>query len=320
MVATIEATPQPDHSPPRVQILIDGLAGTTVVVYRYDGQGGPVPVRQTEDGIQRLTAGGAVVYDYEVQHNSTTQYTAVPDGSLSTFIASGYVTLAVSRPWLIHPGVPSFSRPVNLASVGGNTFGSSAVGYAVSERATPIVSGDGVRKAPASDLGLYTLTEADGLGLVNLFADDAPLLLQIPNAGARLAYRWISVGDISESAPLRPDDEARTWAFPILVIDRPVGGILSERSWADVVAENADWATVVDRYASWRDLVIDNRKPVAGTPIETGGGSTLVFTDNGDGTVTITGLADAVDNGDGTVTLSGLNDAVDNGDGTVTLT
>jgi hypothetical protein len=177
-----------------------------------------------------------------------------------------------------------------------------------------VARSDGQRKARVFDLSVRTLTAADEDALDTLIDDDSVLLLQVATAGIyRSSYYWVSVGDVTQAPLIGHMDGRWVWTLPCTEAARPAGLLQSQRTWADVVAENATWADVVSKYATWRDLILDQQSV---TVLSTGGGGTVsgeTYVDNGDGTLTVTG---ATDNGDGTITITS---GTDNGDGTITV-
>jgi hypothetical protein len=128
-------------------------------------------------------------------------------------------------------------------------------------RATAVVRTDDVRYEPTFDLQVGTRTLDEEAALIALLTDGSPLLLQVGYEGqTRRDYVWVSVGEVTE-APVNPawDDTYTAWTLPCTVTDAPAGTLQSQRTWDDVMAENASWNDVGAIYASWNDEIIDKK-------------------------------------------------------------
>jgi hypothetical protein len=240
------ATPQPDNWPPRIKLELTATTVTTVTIYRIGPNGRPIPVRGGDPAT--TTSGLIVVYDYEAPHNRPVYYTAATR-------TSSTVTLVVPRPWLYHPGVPSLSQPIQTIGPVSDEESASAAGvHEIAGRTFPIVVTDGRRKSPRFPLQVLTDDETAEQGMVDLFYDTSPLLLQIPGT-TRTIYRWVSVGSVVMSTPGGSEDDMRLWSMPCIEVDRPAGGIQVQRTWATLAAECATWADVAARYTTWRGVL-----------------------------------------------------------------
>lgn len=256
MPTTLVATPEPGNSPPRVLLQLEYTGQTSATIVRTDPDGQQVPVRLAEpaalDG-----AGQWVGYDYESWLGRPMTYTATTAGGSVT---SSTVTLAVTDTWLRHPGVPSLSCKVDFQGEGEPV---RPVNQAVLEplgRATPIVVSDGRRRTKRSTLTLRTKTDGEHELLLGLLDDVTPLLLDIPPNrpfGPTLPHQYLSIGDLTE-ARNRPDyypDPWRLWTAPYIVVGRPAGGIQAQRTYADVLAQNATYQGVLTQYGTYTDLL-----------------------------------------------------------------
>lgn len=292
MTALITATLDPTNLPPRVQLDVTGSPGVTVTITRTDPDGGTRPVRTAESA--QLVSGAFTCYDYESPFdpggNARITYSAQPSGGSAAFTTT-VAALQITQAWLIHPGVPDLSQPINGTSLSTVTSMSGATLHNVPGRSNPVPVSDGVRKGATFNLLLKTTATAgtspifpsssifpdtslfpsgtvfpDGpLGpwvsstaaLYDLLADTAPLLLQLvyPYTTA-VEYKWINVGQVTEDRRSNDfGDPRRIMTLECAEVDRPAGGIASQRTWADLLAECSTWRDVLNRYATWHGVL-----------------------------------------------------------------
>lgn len=315
MTMVLTATADPGNNPPRVLLTVTGAPGTTVTVVRVNADRSRDVVRET-DGGKQLTGGAANAYDYEVQYGVPATYVATANDSSGTSSTSAPVTVAAG-PWLLHPGIPDLSQPITVRLIGDETYDTGDGVHYVLGREKPIVISDGVRHSPTFDVVVKTTTTTDAEALRELLADSSPLLLQVSYGYSdELVYRWVTVGQVVRAPLNRFVHPTVLWTLPCTEVDAPVGALQDQRTIADVTAQFAGrtLADIAATYLTLRDLYIDTQA-AAGTDAA----DTIVVTDNGDGTLTLTGPG-VVDNGDGTLTLNLTSPGdVDNGDGTITL-
>jgi len=256
MTVTVTPTVEPANDPPRIRLNVAASAGeTAATVLRLDPDGRQREVR-TFDGNPLVISGGvALVYDYEAPLGSAVSYSTVQ----SPATVSAQVTLreAEDRVWLVHVGVPELSMPIRVASLGNRTRRVTQSVLRPSGSEFPVVQTDGARKAPEGVIEVRTDSLAEMARLEALTWDSGVLLLNVPVAlGWGVSTCYIAVGDIEESRMVEYAAEpGRYFNFPYLVVDRPAGGSQSDRTWADVVADNATWASVTAKYSSWLDLL-----------------------------------------------------------------
>lgn len=255
---SLTITPNPANVPPRMLIDLKGALGSTVTISRVDAAGNTTPIRLANPG--ELSGGAWVGYDYEAPFGQPVRYRAVADQS-NIVITSDDAMLDVSAPWLIHPGLPDLSVPLSVAKVGDRTMGVNQGVFNVLGRSDAVTVTDYARQSPVFDLQVLTGTQEAEDALQDLLADSSALLLQIiyPDI-RRTIYRWVSIGPVTQSWLVEDyyGSDDLMWTLPCTVTSRPSGLLQSQRTWADVVAENATWADVVTRYATWRDVIVDD--------------------------------------------------------------
>lgn len=253
---TIAGFPEPGNRPPRILIQVSSLTGPSVRIMRIGPDGQAVPVRSGDPAT--LNSAAWIGYDYEAPYNAPVVYEAFPVNGVPSVVVAPAVTLKATRPWLVHPGVPSLSQPVTVKVLDDETMTSSGALHEVLGRDTPIPVTDGRRKTAAFTTLLKTATAGEATALEQLFYDTAPLLLQVlyPNQTEESVYRWVYIGDITQARKsTRFGDQSRIWTLPCREVSRPVGGIQSQRTWAVVMAECPTWADVMARYRTWRGVL-----------------------------------------------------------------
>lgn len=256
MATTLVMIPEPSNVPPRVQIQLTYTGQTEATIVRNDPDGSQTPVRLAEpaalDG-----SGSWVGYDYESWFELNFTYTATTAaGSITSDV--GY--LDVHDIWLRHPGVPSLSQLVDFQGEGTPV---RPVTQAVLEplgRATPIVVSDGQRKSPRGEIKLRTKSDDEHDALLALLDDVTPLLLDVPASleyGAKLQHQYLAISDLTQDR-LRPDfypHPWRLWSAPYIVVGRPAGGIQSQRTYADLLADGVSYQAILTRYATYTNAL-----------------------------------------------------------------
>lgn len=256
VVPTVEAS----NSPPRVRLNITDTGTpnvTATTVTRLDPDGRTRPVRTADGNPLTLTTSGSnrvgLLYDYEVPFGAPVTYSTLE----SPTVLAAPVTVAVTRVWLIHPGVPELSTTITVAALGPRARKVQQGVFYPMGRGAPVVQTDGARKAAEYTLSVLTMTENERAKLDQILADAGPLLLNVPSSkGWGITYEYLAVGDVSENRqspfagePLRVTEMACT------VIERPVGGSQSERTYVDVLAINATYASLMPKYNTYLDLL-----------------------------------------------------------------
>lgn len=258
MTTTFTATPDPGNSPPRTLLQLTYTGQTSAVITRADPDGTERPVRLGEPAT--LDGSGTWIgYDYESWFGEPATYTAVTGaGSLTTTA----VTLNVAAIWLRHPGVPSLSLAIDYQGEGEPV---RPVNQAILEplnRRTPIVVTDGRRRAKRGNLTIRTATADEADALLELLDDTSVLLLDIPPVrNLNVApHQYLALGDLTEGRR-RPDyylDPNKIWTVPYVVVDRPAGGLQSERTYTGLLGDFASYTAVKNRYGTYTDLLTGN--------------------------------------------------------------
>lgn len=254
MSATLTATADPSNLPPRVLLEVAGMAGASVTITRTDGSGNSAPVRTANPA--DLTSTDFTGYDYEAPFGVDVTYAAV--SNTADTATSATVNVAVTRPWLLHPGVPALSVPVRVASFGDRTMDTAAQPHVVLGRATPIVISDGVRHSPTFDTVLRTESLAEETALGFLLEDTSVLLMQaVSPTTARRRYEWVSVGPVVTTNLIDYfGNETVHWSLPCTVASAPAGLLQSQRTYSDLLADFADYTALDAAYATYHDLLI----------------------------------------------------------------
>jgi hypothetical protein len=254
MTVTVTPTVELSNVPPRVRLNVSASAGeTSTVVTRLDPDGVTRTVRTTDGADLPISGGTALVYDYEMPYGQTVNYSSEE----SPATVSADVTVDEDQVWLVHPGVPDRSLPITVQALDARQRKVQRGVYYPLGGKYAIVHTDGQRKSSEYTLSLYTATDDDRAALDELFDDAGVLLLNIPaGKGWGISWEYVAVGDVTESRPFRvaslPD---RIWSLPVVVVDQPVGGTQSQRTWTDVVADYSTWSQVKAHYPTWAALL-----------------------------------------------------------------
>lgn len=258
VVATVEPSTGP-QDPPRVRLDITDTGTPEVfstTVTRLDPDGRTVPVRTQDGGPVALTTSGstrtALLYDYEPPFGTPVTYstTATPSASVT-------VTVVESRVWLIHPGVPALSMPLSVAAFGSRTRPvQRGLHWPVGSK-HPVVQTDGQRKAPEGVIELNTFTLQELAHFEALTNDASTLLLNVPaDYGWGVDTDYVSLGDLEEARLIEYAGEPRRLhSLPFQVVGRPEGGTQAERTYADVLADNATYADLRANYSTYFDVL-----------------------------------------------------------------
>jgi hypothetical protein len=255
VTATIVATLQPTNVPPRVQLAVTGSPGSVITITRTGPDGAPHAVRTAEPA--PLIAGAWTGYDYESPFDPDGHAQMIYSVQASDNSAPFTTTvpcLQVTRSWLIHSGVPALSQPITILDGDpGETFDSGA------------------------SFVIATDTTAQRIAMEALLSDTSPLLLQAVVTGPAIAqlfpnltlfpsttllpgggvssyttYDWVAIDQVTrDRSGGYVVDPWRRWTLPYRVVDRPAGGVVAQRTWSSLMADDATWSAVLAEFATW---------------------------------------------------------------------
>lgn len=205
-------------------------------------------------------ASGVIVPPFDVQHPTTSPV----DVAAST-------VLAVSEAWLIHPAQPSKSVSIDAGAGRWRDDGLNVDRGTGQEtqrsaqrtlhqpygRRRPVAITTGPRLAGTWTLVLYARTLELRDRVADILDDQAPLLLRTP-AGWRwdLPDGWYSVDDVTEARPREALIFAdRRITMPLTPVEAPLSSVASLRTYADVLIENASYASLRSRYETYLDVL-----------------------------------------------------------------
>jgi hypothetical protein len=259
---SVVAAAQPSNSPPRVQVTVTDTGSspaiTSATVTRTDNSGRTSIVR-TPDGnpLPLVTSGSnrvGVVYDYEAPYGIPVTYST----SEQPANLSAAVTVVSSQVWLVHPGVPDRSIPVDFyeGTLMTETYAVAQGVFHPLGRTNAVVINSGARQAASSTLNVLTETLGELAALRALVADAGVLQLNIPDGmGLGFDTCYIAVADVVVNRLTDVNaNPLRSVSLPFVVVDAPVGGTQAQWSWADVVAKYATWQQVINANATWAAL------------------------------------------------------------------
>jgi hypothetical protein len=254
---TVTPTPEPGATPPRMRLNVADTRTTPaslVTVLRINPDGTTAPVRTPDGGPLALTVSGTsrtgLLYDYEAPYGVAVSYTTAE----ASGTVSAAVTVDAAQVWLVHPGLPSVSMPLELlvGSLDEETWDVQQGVFWPMGREFPIVHTDGRRKAPAGSVTAQITSVEELRYLRALTADTSTLLLNIP---AYLDFgvdtRYIAVGPVKVRRPSSiGSDPLRAVDLPFQVVDRPVGGTQAQRTLASFTV----YPTLAALSAAYPDL------------------------------------------------------------------
>jgi hypothetical protein len=200
-VITVTATVEASNVPPRVRLNVADTGApsfATVNITRLDPNGETVPVRTTgrqpaDDEQQR----GARLRLRDAVRISGVYSSQETPGNVTT-----PVTVPETRIWLVHPGVPAVSMPIELraGSLSEESYPVTQGVFYPMGRKNPVVVNSGVRHGPESKLTVAIDSVSDLAAIRALVADAGTLLLNIP-PGLSLGFdtSYIAVSDIRAS-------------------------------------------------------------------------------------------------------------------------
>lgn len=258
---TVVATPEPTNSPPRVRLDVTDIGSPNLfaaTVTRLDPDGQYVPVRTPDGAPLVLSTSGVnrvgLVYDYEMPYDDPIQYSTSEDVSAN----SGEVVVPADSVWLIHPGIPDISIPVELAinSLDEEEYPVREGKFAPMGRKNLVVVTEGARGGAQSEIIVATDTLAEAQDVKTLVSDAGVLLFNPPSSmGLGFERAYIAVSSVTISRPSSiGSDPHRNVRMPFSVTDRPAGGSAAERSYADLF-DYPTYAALAAAYPTYFDLL-----------------------------------------------------------------
>lgn len=159
---------------------------------------------------------------------------------------SSPVTVEADSVWLIHPGRPELSRPVEfrVGSFEEDSRPATVGVFEVLGRADAVIITDGQRKSGASKFTLSADTPTEAADLLALL--DGAQALQVnapPSLGLDLGAYYIQPLDVTVRR--RTDigtDPYRDIEVTYRRVSMPIGGALPQGTYADVLANFASYA------------------------------------------------------------------------------
>ncbi|WP_372728978.1 hypothetical protein [Nocardioides sp.] len=256
---TVVPTVEPSTTPPRVKLDVTDTGSPNLfaaTVTRLDPDG-VVRVVRTLDGepLTLVTSGAnrvGTMYDNEAPYGAPVTYSTLESpANLST-----PVTVDEDRVWLIHPGAPALSMPISVAAFGARTRAARRGVYHPMGSKFPVVQTDGRRKAPESTIEINTVSLIELAQLEALTDDTSVLLLNVPaDLGWGVPTSYISVGDIQETRLVDyAAEQRRVHVVPYLVVDQPVGGSQSGRTYVDLLTFST-YADLNAAYPTYADML-----------------------------------------------------------------
>lgn len=261
---SLAATVEPQATPPRVRVDVVDLgtpAVTSVTVTRTVVSTGVKTRLRSNDGQPLVldpdssVSRSGVIYDYEAPFGEAVVYSTLQQPE----VVSSPVVVDADDVWLIHPGLPGLSRPIQLrvGSFQTTVRTANAGVFWPLNRDTAVVVTDGRRKKGSSSFTVRTDTPEDLESLLALINDAGVLLMNVPPLlGLLIDSGYIAILDVNEVRPSDiGEDPARDWEMPFVPVAMPTGGVPTSWTWADVLAQYATWADLMEGEKSWADVM-----------------------------------------------------------------
>lgn len=219
------------------------------------------------DGTYAIPSDSLVIEDYEVPLGVEVFYRAEmrsADGASLGHRTSDPVTVTAgdaNYAWLTDPHRPGKGLRVMVKTAPEWKQGIEQAVYRIRGRSAPVIHSD-VRSSREGELVCWTQTDEEREALKFLLSPGNTLLWRCaPGTGEPDVY--VSVGEVAfPRAVPRADEQWREWTLPLTEIDMPSGAQAGSATWTvrDVVVENADMYSVLDRYETVFDLAINKRR------------------------------------------------------------
>lgn len=236
MAITVTPTVDLVNVPARVALAVSASGGeTSTTITRLDADGTTSTVRTADGNPLPLSGGVGTLYDYEMAYGTLVSYSSLETpANVST-----QVEVDQSAAWLIHPGVPALSQPLDLlpGSLIDETYTVKQGVFYVMGRDTPIVQSDGARKSAQSQLVHLVSSSSERDAIRALISDAGVLLLNIPpSLGYDFDTCYVAISDVKFTRLTDVVvDDYRTVTMPFTVVTAPVGGTMAQRSYADLL-------------------------------------------------------------------------------------
>ncbi|MFJ5785319.1 hypothetical protein [Streptomyces hydrogenans] len=264
-----EATPQ--EATASIQLAIRELeVGDLISLWRTtpDGQQtfvrGPAglinrtPITDTQMLLQDYEAplGVPLTYSYEGYEVGST----VADrwDALQTLLPAGDPNLV----WLSDPSAPQRNLQVMVKTPPNWTRPPVQGVHRVRQRRNSVIF-SGVRGGLEGDLTVWTRSDDERKAL-HWLLDSGRVILWRAVPGMGIEDIYVSVGQPTEGRVVPLGSEVwREWTLPLIQVDMPVAlGVAgsADRTWQDVLTENATWAEVLSRFATWEDVFLNRPK------------------------------------------------------------
>jgi hypothetical protein len=263
-----------DDTNASVQVVFRELPAGAITMYRVLASGDRSLVRGPDGLIDgaTLVSDTYSIEDYEaplgVEFRYQVEVRSLTTGAVLTYRAAGPVTLTPpdrTMVWLKDPiepmrnvllqaqqPLPSFQRPID-----------QAVQRVIGRRNAVVYAGE--RSGVEGDLLLFTRSAEERSRLNWLLDPGHVLFIQAaPQSGWQDLYA--TVGEGGDAPDGSDDDTWRQWTLPLTEVDRPTGGQAgsADRTWQDLLVENATWGDVLARYDTWLDVLLDRPKTPGG--------------------------------------------------------
>ena len=240
----------------RIRLTLTASFGTLGSVEAIHPSGETRPVRNFTQ--ISMSDGIAVGWDYEMPIGRAMIYRAMiydPSDLINPLatVDSAPITWVTDYDWLKAPFHPARNQAVSVSSMPSYDYATPVSVHQVINRADPVAIGQ-VRQGATGTLILNTYTLAQNLAMQLILSGGDPLLFQSTvESGVGNLYMMVTDSNESRVSPLR-DAPERIWTLTYQEIGIPAGDAGAFASYADLLAAQPDYASVLAAWASYIDL------------------------------------------------------------------
>ena len=195
-----------------------------------------------------ISAGVSVVDDYEIPRDVPVYYIVRVDSETGTIITSNTITYSSNgEVSLVHPGLPSLSRTVNVNSDAEYTYGSRTSVFQAFN-ADIAVAWTTTLMAPEGHLTIYSFSPGESRDIYALLRTGQPLFLAAPADWMDPGYIAITGLSRVKTQPTDPRETFQRWEIDFIYVSRPSGYLAVSWTYDEL---GGDYATVADVNAAY---------------------------------------------------------------------
>jgi hypothetical protein len=245
---------------PKVLLDVSSAPSVTAVlrVYRVHPDGSQHRVLTTD---RATLIGTWTGFDFHAPINQPVTYIA-ETGLEANSAPSAPVFIPSDDGWLVAPDGSALLVDATFGPAPDVSFASRSQGSTVLNRKLPVHRRVGPRAGRSGSIKILCETPAGAQDVLNILADDDPVLVNLPYAAPDLGWAWVQPGEASLGVPAgKLGHELRTISFPYEETTSPDADVTPVWTFDDVTATFATFDQVTAAYADFRAMQLDIRTP-----------------------------------------------------------